>query len=111
MMPADFDRLMVWLRPHLERDQSQGRRTTPNGVLSPEQQLAMTIQFMAGSKVGSLLDIYACGIATVYHTVWRTIDIINQCSELSYSFDVSVQVRSFFFPSLFELFFLLSRHL
>ena len=92
MSPPDFDRLLSWLRPALERDYKQGLRSTPNGALIPEQQLAMAIQFMAGCTVGSILDIFACSIAVVYATVWRVIDAINECSQLGYTFDISIEV-------------------
>lgn len=50
-----FLKLVELLRDDLEGDEKQGRCGSPNGCMTPELKLSMTLRWMAG---GSYLDIY-----------------------------------------------------
>jgi hypothetical protein len=109
MSPEDFDELLGLIRPSLEVDCAQAQHATPNGALVPEQRLSLTLQFLGGARVPQLIDIFKCGIATVYRVIWSTLRAINECKALAPVWDVTAAVRTpppppFFLEYVFSFF-------
>jgi hypothetical protein len=94
MSGDDFDHLLDLLRPSLQVNEQYARNATPNGALVPEQRLALTLKFLGGEVVESLLDIFKVARPTVYMIVWSTLAAINSCKALQLHMDVSAEVRS-----------------
>ena len=92
MSPADFDELLGHLKPALAVDDAMALLATPNGALIPEQRLALTLQFLGGAKVISLVDIFKVGVSTAYRVIWQTLNAIISCDALCTELDTSASV-------------------
>jgi len=92
MSADDFDALLGHLRPALIVDEAMALRATPNSTLIPEQRLALTLQFLGGAKVISLVDIFKVGVSTVYKVIWLTLKAIISCDALETVLDTSAAV-------------------
>jgi hypothetical protein len=83
-----FNKILSYILPGLLDDdkKSSGR----GGPIIPEIRLYSTLRYLAG---GSYLDIhYFCGISetSFYTSIWRVIDLINQCEILDVHFPKTI---------------------
>eukprot|EP00960_Hanusia_phi_P069685 767141-Hanusia_phi.AAC.16 len=81
-----FHTLLNHIRSDLQRSEKHAWSGCPNGPISPELQLSMTLRWLAG---GSYLDIHhfhGVSAASFWKVKDRVLESIAQCSNLRVSF-------------------------
>ena len=60
-------------------------RSAPNGIVSTKLRLSCTIRYFAGGEVLDLILSHGMGRTTIYDTVWKVVDVVNESPALSFN--------------------------
>ena len=81
MSKASFDKLLLFIRRDLVVDDIRARSW--GGAILPELCLYCCLRYCAGGSYSNIKFFIGISTSSFYCAVWRCIDAINQCSNLS----------------------------
>lgn len=87
----DFAVLLELLRPHLAVDETMSRRGSPSTPVTPELQLSMALRIFAGGSYLDIMLLHGVHRSTLYKSLWRVVDALNNTQELGLSFPINNQ--------------------
>ncbi|OWZ02267.1 LOW QUALITY PROTEIN: hypothetical protein PHMEG_00026202 [Phytophthora megakarya] len=79
---ASFERLLLMIRPALERDIGQSIRRTRTDPVTPENMLQMTISWLAGSNYHMTRNLAGASVPGFYSCLHAVMDAICEYPEL-----------------------------
>jgi DDE superfamily endonuclease len=94
MDEASFWKLCRILRPHLQgtkrkigKNKSKPQRNgAKNGIIPSPTKVSVALRYFAGGSAYDIATTHGISHTDVFRSVWKVVDAVNKCSELSFNF-------------------------